>query len=138
MNAKWAATIVSAIIVIWVGYLVLTGFVLKWDFGGEFGDTFGALNALFSGLAMGGVIVAIFMQRQELILQREELRLTREELTRSAEAQEGQTQALTQQYEILRTTAQINAHAGLMGQRAGTGTRLRELLEELEFGYHSP
>lgn len=85
MNAKWAAIIVSAIIVIWVGYLVLTGFALKWDFDGEFGDTFGALNALFSGLAMGGVIVAIYMQQQELALQRKELELTRKELTRSAE-----------------------------------------------------
>ena len=132
MSKRWLVIIVAAIFILWTGYFVATGIVYRWQFGGPFGDTFGALNALISGLAMGGVIVAIFMQRQELILQREELRLTREELTRSAEAQEGQTQALTQQYEILRTTAQINAHAGLMGQRAGTGTRLRELLEELE------
>ncbi len=58
--------------------------MLKWDFGGEFGDTFGALNALFSGLATGGVLIAILMQRQELIFQREELKLTRPELNRSA------------------------------------------------------
>src|SRR5262245_52136564 len=30
---------------------------------GQFGDSFGAINALFSGLALGGVIIAIWMQR---------------------------------------------------------------------------
>lgn len=44
------------------------------------GDTFGAINALFSGLALGGVILAIILQRDELRLQREELVLTREEM----------------------------------------------------------
>lgn len=53
-----------------------------------------SVNALFSGLAFGGVIVAIVLQSQELRLQNEELRLqrqeledTREELRKSAEAQ---------------------------------------------------
>ncbi|MEM1184982.1 MAG: hypothetical protein AAGI53_08250 [Planctomycetota bacterium] len=49
---------------------------------GQFGDQFGATNALFAGLAFAGVIVALRWQSQELRLQREELRLTREELER--------------------------------------------------------
>lgn len=36
-------------------------------------------NSLFSALAFAGVIVAIFLQRKELILQRRELRATRKE-----------------------------------------------------------
>jgi hypothetical protein len=55
---------------------------------GSFGDMFGAVNALFSGLALAGVIYAILMQREELALQREELRATRSELARSASANE--------------------------------------------------
>ena len=47
---------------------------------GEFGDMFGSVNALFSGLALLGVVVAILMQRSELRLQREELEQTRMEL----------------------------------------------------------
>jgi hypothetical protein len=47
---------------------------------GAFGDMFGAINALFSGLAFAGVIYAIFLQRNELSLQRTELELTRGEL----------------------------------------------------------
>lgn len=47
---------------------------------GRFGDMFGAVNALFSGLAFAGVIYAILLQRHELALQRRELDLTRQVL----------------------------------------------------------
>lgn len=48
---------------------------------GVFGDSFGLLTSLFSGLAFAGLIITIIMQRDELALQREELTLTREELS---------------------------------------------------------
>jgi hypothetical protein len=44
------------------------------------GDSFGAVNALFSGLALAGVVVAILLQSEELKLQRQELAETRDEL----------------------------------------------------------
>lgn len=47
---------------------------------GVFGDSFGALTALFSGLAFAGLIITIFYQREDLGLTKEELRLTREEI----------------------------------------------------------
>lgn len=75
---------------------------------GQFGDMFGALNALFSGLAFLGVIYAVFLQRKELELQREELKLTREELRRSAKAQEKSEQALSKQAASLKIAAQLN------------------------------
>jgi|WetSurMetagenome_2_1015567.scaffolds.fasta_scaffold00003_235 hypothetical protein len=46
---------------------------------GVFGDKFGAINALFSGLAFAGIIFTIFLQKRELKLQREELEDTRQE-----------------------------------------------------------
>ncbi len=46
---------------------------------GVFGDKFGAINALFSGLAFAGIIFTIFLQKRELTLQREELEDTRNE-----------------------------------------------------------
>ena len=46
---------------------------------GSFGDMFGAINALFSGLALFGIIVSIFIQQKELSLQKDELKDTREE-----------------------------------------------------------
>jgi hypothetical protein len=42
----------------------------NWPDRGNFGSMFGAANALFSGLALAGVINALYLQRTELRLQR--------------------------------------------------------------------
>lgn len=47
------------------------------------GDSFGAVNALFSGLAFAGLIYTMIMQRQELEMQREELAAQRKEMRES-------------------------------------------------------
>lgn len=47
---------------------------------GEFGDQYGALAALFSGLAFWGVIVSLLLQRDDLNMQRKELELQRQEM----------------------------------------------------------
>ena len=48
---------------------------------GQFGDTFGALNALFAGFAFGGLIIALHLQRLEIKHQWKDLKLTRKEIT---------------------------------------------------------
>ncbi|MBR1302168.1 hypothetical protein [Bradyrhizobium sp. AUGA SZCCT0042] len=84
-----------AVVLFWFA----TPFLVKWQYSeiaarGQFGDLFGSINALFSGLAFVGVIVAILMQKQELALQRRELSYTRQEMKRTADAQEAAQQAL--------------------------------------------
>ncbi|QEG39384.1 putative phage abortive infection protein [Roseimaritima ulvae] len=64
---------------------------------GEFGDMFGASNALFSGLAFLGVVVAILLQSQELALQREELKSTRQVLSDQRNEMKTQNAALAKQ-----------------------------------------
>jgi hypothetical protein len=59
---------------------IVNHFFSDWTKSGTFGDTFGALNALFSGLALAGVIVTILIQRTELQNQRTELSLQRNEM----------------------------------------------------------
>ncbi len=71
-----------------------------WAKSGTFGDTFGAINSLFSGLALAGIIYTIYLQKTELGLQRKELKYTRKELKRSANAQEVTTKLLTEQIRI--------------------------------------
>lgn len=67
---------------------------------GTFGDMFGGLNALFSGLAFVGIIFTIYMQRKEFELQREELGLTRETLESQRKELEVQNKTLKlQQFE---------------------------------------
>ena len=46
---------------------------------GTFGDMFGSVNAIYSGLAFAGIIFTILLQRKELRYQREELKETRQE-----------------------------------------------------------
>lgn len=64
---------------------------------GTFGDMFGSINALFSGLAFAGIIFTVLLQRQELQLQRHELKLQREEIIESRKELTGQRQQLEQQ-----------------------------------------
>lgn len=52
---------------------------------GAFGDKFGAINALFSGLAFAGIIFTILLQRRDLSLQRQELEETRKEFIQQNE-----------------------------------------------------
>lgn len=59
---------------------VLSGIILYYvEDRGTFGDMFGAINALFSGLAFAGLIYTVLLQKEELMLQREELKSTRGE-----------------------------------------------------------
>ena len=75
VNIVWGCAI--GVIVIWA----MTFFVLFMPESkqGIFGDMFGAVNALFSGLAFAGLIITLILQRRELALQRDELEQTRNE-----------------------------------------------------------
>jgi len=89
---------------------------------GTFGDMFGAVNALFSGLAFGGVIYAILLQRKELKLQRKELELTRGELKGQKEQMQDQNVTLKKQnfestfFQLLRLHNDITNDIDLVGE----------------------
>lgn len=80
---------------------------------GTFGDMFGGINALFSGLAFVGVIAAILLQSKELELQRKELAETREVLKDQKQQLELQNQTIKKQqfentfFELLRLRSNI-------------------------------
>ena len=88
------------VLVVWVGYWGIVWVGYRWILWisecfpelekVQFGDVFGALNALFAGLAFAGVIWAIILQKKELALQREELAGQKEQL-------EAQNQTLQKQ-----------------------------------------
>lgn len=70
----------GAAIVIWAVSMGIAFCVNDWPTSGQFGDSFGAVNALFSGLAFAGIIVALYLQMEELRLQRKELKETKDAL----------------------------------------------------------
>jgi hypothetical protein len=98
---------------IWVGLVVAAWFaspwLVQWSVGvdgevGTFGDSFGALTSLFTGLAFVGLIITlrqqkaqIAMQREDLKLQRGEMKAARAELSGQKEQMELQNQSLKQQ-----------------------------------------
>lgn len=95
LNVALAIIVVALVITLWT----ITPFAVRMLYPdithqGQFGDLFGSVNALFSGLAFVGVIFAILLQREELKLQRQELAATRTELARAAAAQEESRNAL--------------------------------------------
>ncbi len=109
----WIWFVVAFVVIMWATTLGL----LYWDdtekLGdiGKFGDMFGAVNALFSGLAFAGMIYAIWLQSQELRRTNEEmggqsemLELQKNELTKTNEQMELQNESLRlQNQELIET-----------------------------------
>lgn len=88
--------VVAAVILSWGFYPVWSYIYKDWFTNtwlseiGVFGDSFGALNTLFSGLAFTGIIISIFLQSQELTE-------TRKDINRQTKEFESQTDALKKQ-----------------------------------------
>lgn len=93
--------IVSAMLIIWQ--------IDNWSDRGTFGDLFGAVNALFSGLAFAGLIYTIVLQKRELALQRSEIAQNRVELKKTATSQKHAEKALFEQVEQMKISAKLNA-----------------------------
>jgi hypothetical protein len=97
-------------IALWLLFGVGTCVVHKdWQQRADFGDMFGAVNALFSGLAFAVLIYTMWLQREELELQRQELQETRRELERSADAHEASQKAFEKQIGLLESAGQVSA-----------------------------
>ena len=98
------------VLALWIISCVIIHWRYKtWALSGTFGDTFGAINSLFSGFAFAGIIFTIILQKRELALQRQELKFTRQELSRTAEAQEKSEIALNKQAKSQENSAKLNA-----------------------------
>lgn len=101
--------LIAAVIVIYASSWALVDYFIDHNERGTFGDKFGAVNALFSGLAFAGLIFTIVLQRKELSLQREELQLTRKEM-------EDQTAEFEKQNSTLRLQRFENTFFQLLSQ----------------------
>ncbi len=86
-----------------------------WSIRGTIGDTFGAVNALFSGLAFAALVYTIILQRREIRLNRSEIELNRRELAKSVKAQNASQLALKQQVAQTHLSAKINAMNTIIG-----------------------
>lgn len=86
-NNRWVRPTIlflSIIVVYVLFWIVIDLSIHSVEERGVFGDKFGAINALFSGLAFAGLVLTLFLQKEELSLQRDELEQTRKELSRQS------------------------------------------------------
>lgn len=95
LKLRYVAPIV---VLVWL----VGGFVVWWlnvdpETRGQFGDMFGAVNALFTGLAFAGLLVTLRTQQHQLELQRTELALQRDELKLQREEMKGSRAELANQ-----------------------------------------
>jgi hypothetical protein len=127
-KVRWLVVLWLLIIAMWT----VSGFALYGNENrGTFGDMFGAINALFTGLAFATLIYTAWMQRDELALQREELQSTRLELQGQKEqlALQNATFALQRFentfFELLRVHGQIVDSIDLVNE-IGVTTRSRD------------
>jgi hypothetical protein len=126
MNIKRIAlTLIVGVFVLVIGYALLLLFIM-WPIGefsvsnaGVFGDSFGILTSLFSGLAFSGMIITILLQRDELRLQRYELIENRREFSKSADAQE--------------RSAQLSALSAMLNECEGQVKKAESELETCQY-----
>ncbi|MCK4825872.1 putative phage abortive infection protein [bacterium] len=95
----WGTLFILVVVVVSLslGYWLLVHKYVAEPGRGQFGDLFGGLNALFSGLAFAGLIYTIYLQRNELKLQRLELKQTRIELKGQKEQLKAQNETFLKQ-----------------------------------------
>jgi uncharacterized protein YqgV (UPF0045/DUF77 family) len=109
-NTNLLYKLLVAIVLIWaISGVAVVYFIDSWQDRGTFGDLFGAINALFSGLAFAAILYTIHFQREEIRLNRDEITLNRKELAKSVKAQQDSQSALKQQVEQTHLSATMNA-----------------------------
>ncbi|MGA4606140.1 putative phage abortive infection protein [Pseudoalteromonas maricaloris] len=138
---------VIATVVLYAGLLIfLTWPISKLSISssGVFGDSFGPLTSLFSGLAFAGLIITILMQRDELALQREELSLTRKELSGQKKEMQAQNETLKVQrfentfFKMLEFLENCRNDIALSSNKRGRDA-IKDLYESFSSAYlHTP
>lgn len=109
-NKKTLFTLIFLVVFAWaISGVIIYYTASNWSDRGTIGDMFGAVNALFSGLAFVGLIYTIIMQREEIKMNLQEIEMNRKELKKSASAQIKSQEALKEQVRQTHLTAKINA-----------------------------
>jgi hypothetical protein len=109
----------------------------RWDTLSNFGQSFGGIEALFSGLVFAGLIYAILLQRKELQLQREA-----QERSEASLKQQSKTMLLTARLNIITSIVQLKRERqniskdanelGLMSMYGMSPDQLNAFIEEID------
>ncbi|WP_312791179.1 hypothetical protein [Diaphorobacter nitroreducens] len=111
----WLAPIGAMGLIFWVfyqGYFPLKGKDIAER--GQFGDSFGVLNSLFTGLGFGGLVVTLLIQQRQLRHQESEIKLQRE--SEQTAHYEGTLHRLIELYST--TLSEVSSPKGNLRSRA--------------------
>lgn len=131
MNIKILSVFLLGGVVISIVIYGLALFLFAWpvnefsiEKSGVFGDSFGPLTSMFSGLAFAGLIITILMQKDELTMQREELKLQRSAL----EAQVKELQNMSKYSALDQVRAMIDSALSRLSLSGGETTKPEQFL----------
>lgn len=100
---------------------------------GQFGDTFGGVNALFSGLAFAGIIYSMRLQRLAIEQQNRSLKIQIQQMAESQRALEVQSRIATEANVLQALSAQLEydrhtIEAGLLRKANPPEEAIKELI----------
>jgi hypothetical protein len=104
---SFTALIIFTIAIWFLSAIGIMFFLDDWSDRGTFGDLFGAVNALFSGLAFAGLLYSLIENRKQISSQQEELFINRKELLKARKIQEKTEKAIEAQVAQMRNTARL-------------------------------
>ena len=121
---------------------ILTDRILTLAERGQFGDSYGAVTSLFTGLAFAGLIFTILLQQRDIKLQRQDFVAQLNEMERSRKEAERQSKLQEQQLQLQQQTfekVQLQTIAlDLMRSVERLETSIDNTLKETKIGLNFP
>ena len=133
----WAGCVICGV---WLAsFVVIYLCIDEWDVRGQFGDLFGSVNALFSGLAFAGLVITIIQQRHDLQLQRQAINQSKKDVNQQNETMKIERfentffKMLEVQQSIVNDLYATDSHTELVKQDALNGISAKEILTKDEY-----
>ena len=125
---------------VWLASFVLIYFCIDdWDVRGQFGDLFGSVNSLFSGLAFAGLVITIIQQRHDSQLQRQAINQSKKDINQQNETMKIERfentffKMLEVQQSIVNDLYAADSHKEWVKQDNSSGRSAAEVLTKYEY-----
>lgn len=142
MTKEWKLFICAGCVIcaVWLASFILICLCIDgWDVRGQFGDLFGAVNALFSGLAFVGLIITIRQQHKDLEYQQQAIDQSKEDISQQNETMKIERfentffKMLEVQQSIVNDLYAADSHTECVKQDNSNGRSAKEILTKDEY-----
>lgn len=142
MTKEWKLFICAGCVICAVclaSFILICLCIDGWDVRGQFGDLFGAVNALFSGLAFVGLIITIRQQHKDLEYQQQAIDQSKEDISQQNETMKIERfentffKMLEVQQSIVNDLYAADSHTEWVKQDNSNGRSAKEILTKDEY-----